>query len=59
MAKKVTALIKLQVPAGKHQVELSFFPRSVEVTETIAYVSFGLLVLLVLALVGMRLRKRA
>jgi hypothetical protein len=49
----------LQVPAGKHQVELSFFPRSVEVTETIAYVSFGLLVLLVLALVGMRLRKRA
>ena len=48
----------LQVPAGKHQVELSFKPRSVEVTETVAYVSLALLIILVLVVLGLALRKK-
>ena len=37
----------LQVQPGEHKVELSFFPKSVQNTETIAYVSLVLLLLLV------------
>ena len=48
----------LQVPAGKHQVELCFKPRSVEVTETVAYVSLALLIILVLVVLGLALRKK-
>jgi hypothetical protein len=48
----------LQVPAGKHKVELSFKPRSVQTTETVAYVSLGLLMLLVLVVIGFSVRKR-
>ena len=33
----------LQVKPGKHRVVLSFFPRSVTTTETIAYCSYGVL----------------
>ena len=42
----------LQVKPGKHQIELSFFPKSVEVTETIAYVALVLLLLVLLYVVG-------
>ena len=35
----------LSVKPGKHEVVLSFFPKSVKVTETIAYVAYGLLIL--------------
>ena len=38
----------MQMPAGKHRVELTFKPRSVDATETVAYVSLGALMLLVL-----------
>ena len=48
----------LQVPAGKHLVELSFKPRSVEVTETVAYISLALLIILVLVVIGLALRKK-
>ena len=34
----------LNVKSGKHEVVLSFFPKSVKVTETIAYVAYGLLI---------------
>ncbi|MBO4720119.1 MAG: YfhO family protein [Prevotella sp.] len=34
----------LNVKPGKHEVVLSFFPKSVKVTETIAYVAYGLLI---------------
>ena len=34
----------LNVKPGKHEVVLSFFPKSVQVTETIAYVAYGLLI---------------
>ena len=35
----------LQVKPGKHEVVLSFFPKSIDRTETIAYVAYGLLIL--------------
>jgi hypothetical protein len=38
----------LNVKAGVHKVELQFFPTSVNTTESIAYASFGVLVLAVL-----------
>ena len=38
----------LTVGPGQHKVELSFFPKSLDVTETIAYVSLGVMLLLIL-----------
>jgi hypothetical protein len=35
----------LNVKPGKHEVVLSFFPKSVQVTETIAYMAYGLLII--------------
>jgi hypothetical protein len=40
----------LPVKPGKHEIVLSFFPKSITTTETIAYVAFGILLLL---LIGM------
>ena len=48
----------LQMPAGKHQVVLTFKPRSVETTETIAYISLGLLLVLVLVVIGLVVKKK-
>ncbi|MBR1688045.1 MAG: YfhO family protein [Prevotella sp.] len=39
----------LRVPAGRHEVVLSFFPKSVERTELVAYCSYGVLLLILLA----------
>ncbi len=47
----------IPVSAGKHQVVLSFFPKSVDTTETIAYVALTVIVLLILLLIGVSLRK--
>jgi uncharacterized membrane protein YfhO len=38
----------LQVKPGRHEVVLSFFPKSVKTTEAIAYCSYGALVLVIL-----------
>ena len=48
----------LNVKAGQHQVELSFHPKSVERTETIAYVAFVLLLLAVAAVVFVERKKQ-
>ncbi|MBR1932695.1 MAG: YfhO family protein [Prevotella sp.] len=48
----------LKVEAGEHEVVLSFLPRSVDTTETIAYASFGILLLLVLLIAGWQWRSR-
>ena len=48
----------LNMPAGKHQVVLTFKPRSVETTETVAYISLSLLLVLTLAGIGVSLRRR-
>ena len=46
----------LRVEGGNHQVELAFFPRSITITETIAYCSYGVLILLLLLAIGMKWR---
>ena len=49
----------MRIEGGAHEVVLSFFPRSISVTETIAYVALAILALSVVALVVMGvLRKR-
>ncbi len=48
----------LNVKAGNHQVELSFNPKTVERTETIAYVAFVLLLLAVAAVVFIEWKKQ-
>ena len=40
----------LNVSAGQHQVELMFYPKSIDTTEAIAYVAIGILVLAVIFL---------
>ena len=48
----------LKVKPGKHEVVLSFFPKSIDRTETIAYVAYGLLVLILIVLVARRYRRQ-
>lgn len=48
----------LNVKPGNHKVELSFFPKSVDITETVAYVAYGILLLVVLFLIFMEWKKR-
>ena len=48
----------IQIQPGKHQVELAFFPKSVSTTETIAYIAFGLLVLILLGILAIEYRNR-
>ena len=48
----------LNIQPGMHEVELSFFPKSVNATETVAYVAYVLLLLLVLGGVFMEYRRR-
>ena len=48
----------MNVPAGKHVVEFRFDPKSLHVTETIAFVSIGLLVLLACVVVWMGVKKK-
>ena len=38
----------LTVSPGQHKVELSFFPKSLDVTESVAYASLGMLLLLII-----------
>ena len=47
----------IRVEAGKHEIDLAFYPKSILVTETIAYITGGLLVLAILVLLYMRRRK--
>ena len=48
----------LHIQPGKHQVELAFFPKSVDTTETIAYIAIVLLVLIVLGIVFIEWKRR-
>ena len=47
----------IRVKPGKHTVVLSFFPKSVNRTETIAYISFALLVVLIILVCFNEFRK--
>jgi hypothetical protein len=48
----------LQVGAGEHEVVLSFFPKTVDTTETVAYVSYVVLFLFILLLIGWQVKRR-
>ena len=48
----------LQVKPGKHEVVLSFFPKSIDRTESIAYTAYGLLVLILLILAWITYKQR-
>lgn len=48
----------LNVNPGNHTVELTFFPKSVDITETVAYVSYGILLIAVLLLVYFELKRK-
>lgn len=48
----------LRVAPGRHEVVLSFFPRSVDTTETIAYVAFALLLMALAGVVLIEYRNR-
>ncbi len=48
----------IQVKPGKHTVVLSFYPKSVSTTETIAYIAMGLLVILLIAAIVYEGKKR-
>ena len=48
----------LHIQPGQHQVELAFFPKSVDMTETIAYIAIVLLVLIVLGIVFIAWKRR-
>ena len=47
----------LTIGPGEHKVELSFFPKSLDTTETVAYISLGLLLLLIVAAVVLQYRR--
>lgn len=46
----------LNVKSGKHIVELKFDPTSVHATETIAYIAFAILIILVIAIVAWKIK---
>ena len=48
----------LQVKPGKHEIVLSFFPKTITRTETIAYVALGILLLLFIGLAVQSYRTR-
>ena len=48
----------LRVEPGQHEVVMSFFPKTLETTETLAYVALAVLALLVVALLVMAFRRK-
>ena len=48
----------LNIQPGRHQVELSFFPKSVHTTETIAYIAYVILILVVVGAVFKKVKMK-
>ncbi len=48
----------LQVKPGHHEVVLSFFPKSIDRTETVAYVAYGIVLLILLYLIFVYVKRR-
>jgi hypothetical protein len=48
----------MNVKPGRHEVVLSFFPKSVNTTEAFAYLAYGVLILVVLGAIFMEYKRR-
>ena len=48
----------LQVKPGHHEVVLSFFPKSIDRTETVAYVAYAVLLLIILYMIVVYVKRR-
>ena len=48
----------LAVEPGEHEVVLSFFPKTIDRTETIAYIALAFLLLLIIAVLGLEIKKK-
>jgi len=48
----------LQVKPGHHEVVLSFFPKTIDRTETVAYVAYAVLLLIIIYLIVMCVKRR-
>ena len=48
----------IRVAPGRHSVELSFYPKSIVVTETIAYITSAILIVAMLVLIALRVVRR-
>lgn len=48
----------LNVSPGKHKVELTFHPKSVTTTETIAYIAYAVLLVLIAFVVYLEYKKK-
>ena len=48
----------IRVAPGRHNVELSFYPKSIVVTETIAYITSAILIVAMLVLIALRVVRR-
>ena len=48
----------IHIQPGQHQVELAFFPKSVDMTETVAYIAFAILLLILIYVVVSQFRKK-
>ncbi len=48
----------LHIDGGKHEVVLSFFPKSISTTETIAYIALAVLLLLIVGGIVLTLRRK-
>ena len=48
----------LRIDGGQHEVELSFFPKSISTTETIAYIALAILLLLIVLGIVLTLRQK-
>ena len=48
----------INIAPGQHQVELAFFPKSVNMTETIAYIAFALLLLVLVYVIFTQIKQK-
>ena len=48
----------INIAPGQHQVELAFFPKSVNMTETVAYIAFALLLLVLVYVIFTQIKQK-